>query len=220
MKAAKILMPEGAVFICRIAAQSDCTPGAPVVVEVDYGLDAGVFEDFVEWSAERGNPPCFRVVRRLTDADAARIEANAERAAAVRERFDRLAEKVAKNIYALSVRFSYGGDRLFIRYAAPEPVNLRRLQPELQEEFRASVDLWQLGGREKAVRLGGLGVCGRPSCCCTWLKKIPNVTIRMMREQSLPVNPVSINGACGKMKCCVAFESGVCAKRCEEGDGR
>lgn len=204
MKVAKIQMPEGAVFTCRPGGLGENDIGATVVIEVDYGLDTGVLESIVECNEP---PPGFRVVRVLSAGDEARIRENAARAEAAGKFFDRLAAKKGEGAYALSCRLSYGGGRMFIRYAAPNPVNLRRMIPELQSELHTSIDLWQLNGRAKAMRLGGIGMCGRTLCCCTWMKQIPEVTIRMMREQSLPVNPVSANGMCCKMKCCIAFEA-------------
>lgn len=207
MTAVKVSIPEGLVFVCRANSGVEIAPGKNLIVELDYGLELGQVEGVLQWEQERGAPPSFRVVRGVVDSDRRRIDENAKRAAIAKERFDSLSGVVAAGVKTLSARFSYGGERLFLRYAAPSPVNLRKLIPQLQSEFKASVDLWQLSGRERASKLGCLGVCGRTACCSAWMKQPPNVTIRMMRDQALPINSASINGVCGKMKCCVAFES-------------
>ncbi|HYJ67355.1 MAG TPA: regulatory iron-sulfur-containing complex subunit RicT [Nocardioidaceae bacterium] len=98
-------------------------------------------------------------------------------------------------------------DRLVtIYFSAPERVDFRALVRDLASTLKARIDLRQLGDREQARVQGGIGPCGRELCCATFLRDFEPVTVRMAKEQDLPVNPLRISGACGRLMCCLKYE--------------
>ncbi len=98
------------------------------------------------------------------------------------------------------------GRRITLIFVAEGRVDFRQLVRDLARELRARVDLRQVGVRDAAVRQGGIGHCGRPLCCSTWLEGFAPVSMRMAKVQGLPVNPAKISGQCGRLMCCLRYE--------------
>jgi cell fate regulator YaaT (PSP1 superfamily) len=99
-----------------------------------------------------------------------------------------------------------GGGRFTVYFSAPERVDFRTLVRELARELTARVELRQVGARDEAKLQGGIGPCGRDLCCATFLKDFEPVSIRMAKDQDLPLNPLKISGACGRLMCCLKYE--------------
>ena len=93
-----------------------------------------------------------------------------------------------------------------IYYTAPDRVDFRALVPELAGALGSRIDMRQIGARDAASVVGGIGSCGRELCCSTFLKKVEPVSLRLARDQNLPNNPLQISGACGKLMCCLKYE--------------
>ncbi len=206
---AHIRMPENGVYLCRVASALAMLPGDSCMVELDYGLDTGtVLELFGLNENAQGaeKMPAYRVVRKLADEDEKRRGDNAVLAEKAKQAFMLSASHEKGHVKILHARFSYGRDRLFIRYSAQIPVDLRRFIGQLQRDFKTHVDLWQVGVRDEAALIGCLGPCGRAVCCCTWQHQFQPVNVRMAKMQEMSLNPVSINGSCGRLKCCLRFE--------------
>ena len=206
---ARIRMPENGVFLCRVAPSLEVLPGQMCLVELDYGLDVGtVLELFgVNENATGGEKvPSYRVVRRFSPQDDGRVGENATLADKAKEAFMLSAGREKGHVKILHVRFSYGRERMFIRYSAQVPVDLRRFTGQLQRDYKTHVDLWQVGVRDEAALVGCLGPCGRAVCCCSWQRLFQPVNVRMAKAQEMSLNPVSINGTCGRLKCCLRFE--------------
>lgn len=206
---ARIRMPEKGVFVFRVPASVVLMPGDACVVELDYGLDIGVVLELYGLNEEGGGsekPPAFRVIRKRGGGDEGRVVENEELAEKARLAFVQSTSHEKGHVKILHTRFSYGRDRLFVRYSAQFPVDLRRFVGQLQRDFKTRVDLWQVGVRDEAALLGGLGPCGRGLCCCTWQGQFHPVNVRMAKTQEMSLNPVAINGTCGRLKCCLRFE--------------
>ena len=207
---ATIVMPENGIFICRAPKELELAPGDKCIVELDYGLDYGMVQgkaEMDETAKAAEKLPSFRVVRKITSADEPHLAENKELAEKAGAAFMLSAGHEKGRVRLLKTRFSYGRERFFIRYSAQIPVDLRRFVGQIQRDYKTHVDLWQVGVREEAGLLGCLGLCGREACCCRWQKRIPNVSIRMAREQDFSLIPTATNGTCGKLKCCLAFEN-------------
>ncbi len=174
---------------------------AYVVVRTSRGLEVGKVRTPPKREKEAGE-----VVRLATKEDldrAARLRARGEEAlfylkARLKE------EGVAAKV--LGCDFTLDGRHLTVRYAAEERVNLRRFTRELQERFQARVEFLAEGPREEAQYLGALGACGMESCCSTWLQGFAQVSIKLARDQQLPLSPEKISGPCGRLLCCLAYE--------------
>jgi len=206
---ARIRMPENGVFLCRVSASLTLLPGDSCLVELDYGLDTGVVLELFglnENASGAEKAPAFRVVRKVVADDAKRSEENKAVAERARQAFMLSAGHEKGHVKILHTRFSYGRDRFFIRYSAQVPVDLRRFVGQLQRDFKTHVDLWQVGVRDEAALVGCLGPCGRAVCCCSWQRQFQAVNVRMAKAQEMSLNPVSINGSCGRLKCCLRFE--------------
>lgn len=206
---ARIRMPENGVFLCRVAPSLALLPGERCLAELDYGLDVGTLLELYgvhAGASDSDKAPSYRIVRKIGPADAERIQEREMAAERAKHAFMQSASHEKGHVKILHIRFSYGGERLFIRYSAQMPVDLRRFVGQLQRDFKTHVDLWQVGVRDEAALIGCLGPCGRAVCCCTWQRQFQPVNVRMAKTQEMSLNPVSINGTCGRLKCCLRFE--------------
>ncbi len=119
-------------------------------------------------------------------------------------------EHVAKTSLPMKVvaaEYSYDGTRLTFAFTSEQRVDFRDLVRELAHHFNTRIELRQIGVRDEAKIVGGMGKCGRPLCCATWLSDFAPVSIRMAKQQDLPLSPMEISGLCGRLLCCLAYES-------------
>jgi cell fate regulator YaaT (PSP1 superfamily) len=103
--------------------------------------------------------------------------------------------------------YNYDGSRLVFFFAAEKRVDFRKLVQDLARSFKARIELRQIGVRDEAKLMGGMGRCGRPLCCITWLTEFDPVSIKMAKQQDLPLSPMEISGLCGRLLCCLAYEN-------------
>ena len=118
-------------------------------------------------------------------------------------------EKAEKHGLAMDiVRVRYSFDRTVFKvvFVAEERVDFRELVKDLAGEFHARIIMRQIGVRDEAGLIGGIGPCGRNLCCCTWLRHFESVNVRMAKTQHIPPNPTAISGMCGRLMCCLRFE--------------
>ena len=141
-----------------------------------------------------------------TEADLARDEGNRARRAEARMVARRLVRERDLPMKIIAVDYISASGKLVIYFSAPRRVDFRALVRDLSGRLRARVELRQVGPRDEAKLQGGIGPCGRDLCCSTFLKDFEPVTIRMARDQDLPVNPMRIAGACGRLMCCLKYE--------------
>ena len=106
----------------------------------------------------------------------------------------------------LSAEYNLDGNRLTFLFSAEERVDFRELVRRLTGKFKVRVELRQVGSRDEAKMVGGFGRCGRPLCCMSFLTEFTPVSIKMAKEQELPLNPMKISGVCGRLMCCLAYE--------------
>jgi cell fate regulator YaaT (PSP1 superfamily) len=107
----------------------------------------------------------------------------------------------------LSAEYNLDGSRLTVYFSAAERIDFRELVRELASHLKIWVEMRQTGPRDEAKLIGGLGRCGRPLCCASFLSEFAPVSIRMAKEQSLPLNPMKISGCCGRLMCCLVYEN-------------
>jgi cell fate regulator YaaT (PSP1 superfamily) len=122
----------------------------------------------------------------------------------------RCKEQVAKinlPMKIVSAEYSYDGSNLTFFFTSEQRVDFRDLVRELARIFRTRIELRQIGVRDEAKSIGGVGKCGRPLCCSTWLPEFCPVSIRMAKQQDLPLSPIEISGCCGRLLCCLAYEN-------------
>jgi len=205
---AQIQMPEGECFRARMPEDGNTEAfslGDSALCELAYGQDIGRLMRIAP-AAPGEDLPAFRVLRKQTADDAAQASANAELAQKARQAFQLAVRYEKTPVKVLHMRFSFNSERLFIRYSAAVAVDLRRFISQIQRDYKTTVDLWQVGVRDAAAFVGCVGVCGREACCCTWQRRFQNLSTRMAKVQDVPLSPVTANGRCGCLKCCMAFE--------------
>ena len=183
----------------------DLAPGDQVVVETSRGADFGT----VVRTAPGGDgaPDELKKVRRRANAaDRERLAANraaeVEAKAACRE----LVRELRLDMKVAAAEQSFEGGKLTVTFFAEERVNFRELLGKLSERLGRRVELKQIGARDEARSVGGFGPCGRSLCCATFAGDQQPVSIRMAKDQSLPLNPTKISGCCGRLMCCLKYE--------------
>lgn len=181
--------------------------GDAVIVETESGPDIGyVSEEVFDIPAERLVKPLKPVVRHVDAHDLAEHEAKKVRE---KEAFDICMEKITSrelDMNLINAEYSFDGKKVTFFFTADGRVDFRELVKDLAAIFRVRIELRQIGARDQARMVGGLGLCGRELCCCTFLEGFVPVSIRMAKEQGLSMNPTKISGACGRLMCCLKYE--------------
>jgi cell fate regulator YaaT (PSP1 superfamily) len=146
------------------------------------------------------------VVRKATPADYKKVEDNRQ---LEQSAFKICEEKIKKHkleMNLISVEYTFDSSKLLFCFTSDGRVDFRDLVKDLAQVFRTRIELRQIGVRDEAKMFGGLGVCGRPFCCATFLTDFQPVSIKMAKEQGLSLNPVKISGTCGRLMCCLKYE--------------
>lgn len=162
--------------------------------------------------------PLKQVLRKATDADKVQLAENEKKE---EKAFGICQQKIAVHglpMKLVDVEYTFDNNKIIFYFTAEGRVDFRELVKDLAGVFRTRIELRQIGVRDEAKMLGGLGPCGRALCCRSFLGDFEPVSIRMAKEQNLSLNPTKISGICGRLMCCLKFESyGREAKRAEEG---
>lgn len=181
--------------------------GDSVVVETPRGAEiAQVAESTHEVDEIRLIPPLRSVLRMVTPGD---LEQQAQRIEREREAFAICHEKVNEHgldMKLVRVEYTLDQSKLMVYFTSNGRVDFRKLVKDLAAVFRTRIELKQIGVRDEARMIGGLGPCGRSLCCTQHLKDFQPVSIRMAKDQSLSLNPTKISGVCGRLMCCLAYE--------------
>ena len=179
--------------------------GARVLVPTDAGPEVAYCVWAPQWVAEDvgGLPVCAGLA---TDDHLSRNEANRARRAEARVAARRMVRELELPMKVTAVDYMDRSNVFVIYFSAPHRVDFRELVRDLARGLRARVELRQIGPRDEARLQGGIGPCGRDLCCATFLKDFEPVSVRMAKDQDLPVNPMRIAGACGRLMCCLKYE--------------
>ena len=182
-------------------------PGQNVIVETARGIEFGeVVTAARSVSDEQLVSPLKKVIRIATAEDEQRAEFNAKREV---EAFGICQEKVEKHkleMKLVSVEYTFDNSKIIFYFTANGRVDFRELVKDLASVFKMRIELRQIGVRDEAKMLGGLGSCGRPICCGAFLGDFQPVSIKMAKEQNLSLNPTKISGQCGRLMCCLKYE--------------
>lgn len=181
--------------------------GDRVVVETARGIECGeVAMENRSIDDSQLVKPLKPLMRIATQEDLERAAANRKKekdAYAVCEKKIK-AHKLAMNL--VDVEYTFDGGKILFYFTADGRVDFRELVKDLASVFRTRIELRQIGVRDEAKMLGGLGICGRPFCCKSFLGEFQPVSIKMAKEQGLSLNPVKISGTCGRLMCCLKYE--------------
>jgi cell fate regulator YaaT (PSP1 superfamily) len=189
------------------AGDLDLRPGDEVVARTARGLELGVVRSGpMELAGQQVREELKPVVRKATPEDLRKDEENANRE---REALEVASQKIAEHgleMKVIEAEATLDGSRMVLHFTAEGRVDFRALVRDLAKALRARVELHQVGVRDEAKMLGGLGHCGRALCCSTFLTEFDPVGIKMAKEQELSLNPQKISGVCGRLMCCLAYE--------------
>lgn len=189
------------------AAGHKVTTGDKAIVETARGIELGevVLANF-SIDLNTVNQPLKKVLRRATHDDIKKAEANRKKEA---EAFKICTEKIKEHkldMKLTDVEYAFDGSKILFYFTADGRVDFRELVKNLAFVFKTRIELRQIGVRDEAKMTGGLGICGRPLCCSTFLGEFAPVSIKMAKEQSLSLNPTKISGTCGRLMCCLKYE--------------
>ena len=191
------------------------TEGDMVAVEASPGHDIGTVSlagELVREQMKRKGVPYdskLRIVyRKVKQADIEKWENATQREDSIMLKARRITKDLKLNMKIGDVEFQGDGTKAIFYYIADNRVDFRELIRILADEFRIRVEMRQIGARQEAGRIGGIGSCGRELCCASWMSDFVSVTTDTAREQQLSMNPQKLAGQCGKLKCCLNFEKG------------
>lgn len=180
-------------------------PGELVVVETARGIECGTVaranRTVTEERADR-KP----VLRRATAEDRRRHEENAQKA---REAMRVCQERIVAHgleMKLVDAEYAFDNSKITFNFTADGRVDFRNLVKDLAATLHTRIELHQIGVRDEAKKLGGIGICGQPFCCSRFLRDFQPVSIKMAKEQGLSLNPTKISGSCGRLMCCLKYE--------------
>ena len=182
-------------------------PGDHVIMDTargaEYGICAGGNHAI---SAKEVVAPLRKILRKATEQDE---KINAENRSRERRAFEVCMQKIQHHgldMQLVSAECAFDGSKILFYFTADERVDFRELVKDLAGVFHTRIELRQIGVRDKAKMVGGLGICGRPFCCASFLDDFQPVSIKMAKTQNLSLNPTKISGTCGRLMCCLKYE--------------
>lgn len=181
--------------------------GESVIVETQNGMEMGTVSA-ANHEVDNGAivKPLRKVLRKATEKDMARRDENKRKE---KEAFGICEELVSAHkldMKLVDVEYSFDAGKIVFFFTSDGRVDFRELVKDLASRFHTRIELRQIGVRDEAKMLGGLGICGRPYCCKQFLNDFQPVSIKMAKEQGLSLNPTKISGSCGRLMCCLKYE--------------
>ncbi len=184
-----------------------------IIVETARGIEFGnVVVDKKEIDETTLNSPLKAILRVATKED---IKINEENEKEAKETFKLCQEKIKEhnlNMFLIDCEYTFDRNKLIFYFTAEGRIDFRELVKDLASIFKTRIELRQIGVRDEAKSIGGLGPCGRKLCCSSWLGDFQPVSIKMAKDQSLSLNPTKISGICGRLFCCLKYEHDVYAE--------
>ena len=199
--------PAGRIYYFDPQGQS-FTTGQYVIVETVRGVEAGRVVIASKRVAESDLTDPLKPVLRLASEDELRMMLSFK--AKEKEVLVKCAERVQQHTLPMKLveaEYTFDGSRLTFYFTADERVDFRALVRDLAAAFRTRIELRQIGARDQAKLQGGLGPCGKTLCCSSWIADFGVISIKMAKEQGLPLNPAKISGVCGRLLCCLSYEN-------------
>ncbi len=182
-------------------------PGDKVIVETARGVEFGtVVTGPREVEDDKITQPLKAVIRLATNEDKKKEQKNKEKE---KEAFEICLEKIRKHkleMKLIDAEYTFDNNKVLFYFTADGRIDFRELVKDLASVFRTRIELRQIGVRDETKIRGGIGICGRPLCCNTYLTEFAPVSIKMAKEQNLSLNPTKISGVCGRLMCCLTNE--------------
>ena len=185
----------------------DLKKGDHVIVETAVGVEYGeVALEKKQVTDDQVKKPVKEIMRKANEKDDQKYAQNQEKE---KKAFETCKEKIKKHgleMKLIKVEYTFDGKKIMFYFTADGRVDFRELVKDLASVFRTRIELRQVGVRDEAKLIGGIGMCGRELCCSTFLPSFAPVTIKMAKEQNLSLNPTKISGICGRLMCCLKNE--------------
>ncbi len=184
-----------------------CEKGDYVIVETSRGVECGEVAQPNHGVADSSVvKPLKKVVRAADSVDIRKAKQNRENEARA---FRICEERIARHkldMKLVEVEYPFDSSKILFYFTADGRVDFRELVKDLASTFHTRMELRQIGVRDESKMLGGIGICGQPFCCSRFLRDFSPVSIKMAKDQGLPLNPTKISGSCGRLMCCLAYE--------------
>jgi len=191
--------------------------GSKVIVETARGIEYGkVVLEKKEVSEPELVAPLKKVIRKATLKDKAKHEKNIQ---LEEEAYDICLKKIEEHelpMNLIEVEYTFDHNKILFYFTADGRVDFRELVKDLAGVFKTRIELRQIGVRDEAKMVGGLGPCGRIACCCKFLRDFDPISINLAKKQDLSLNPAKISGLCGRLMCCLKYESKIYKQLKEE----
>ncbi len=198
--------PTGKVYYFSATGLS-LQPGDLVVAETTKGQElAEVVCQSLRGAKGAKRPDLKPILRRATPEDIERSQESKRRADEARRVCQRLVTQLELAVKLVDVEYAFDASRISFSFASEDRTDFRQLQRELGRIYDCEIEIRQIGVRDQAKILGGIGPCGRQLCCASFLRGFEPVTIRMAKDQDLSLNPTKISGLCGRLMCCLRYE--------------
>lgn len=176
-----------------------------VIVDTDKGLQYAKVSKIIE--SDENVEALKEIVRIATKDDDDQFLENLKEADKALKKCRRLVEELQLNMNVLNAQFTFERTQLLFNFIADDRIDFRELARKLAAIYHTRIELRQIGARDKAKEIGGLGVCGNELCCKRFLNQMDTISISMAKDQNLALNPSKINGSCGRLLCCLAYEN-------------
>ena len=178
-----------------------------VIVETERGKQLGKIASKVSNDIlDKQTSPLKEILRVSTEKDYNIYLKNLEEAEIALKKAKKMAEELRLNMTFIDSSYTFDKRQLLFNFLADERVDFRELAKRLASIYRTRIELRQIGVRDKAREIGGVGICGRELCCASFLNHIESITMNTAKNQNIPLNPSKINGACGRLLCCLTYE--------------
>jgi len=191
------------------SAGLELSPGDNVIVRTSRGVELGrIVGSNHEVSDSEVSQTLEKVVRKATSSDLETRARNDKLAARIAQVCEEKVREYGLDMRLVNTEVVFDGSKVIISFFAEERVDFRKLVEDLAKKFRTRIEFRQVGVRDEARLIGGYGPCGRRMCCTMFAGDQQPVSIRMAKEQNLPLNPMKISGICGRLMCCLKYEYG------------
>ncbi len=208
IKVVEVKQREGGNTARYIAGGISFSAGDYVIIESDRGLDYGEVLSGEETVLDKpaAQKSMRKIIRLATPGDIEKIDRNRKTAKEAIKTCNRKIAERGLDMKLIDAELSFDCSKIVFYFSAEERVDFRELVKDLAKIFKARIELKQVGVRDEAKMFGGFGQCGRELCCAKFLKDFEPVTIKMAKDQNLPLNPTKISGVCGRLMCCLSYE--------------
>ena len=180
--------------------------GLTVVVETERGLQFGYLEEITKINIIKFEGDLKKIIRVSTKKDYNQHLNNIKDSKIAFKKCKELIEKSKLDMKLIDASYNFDRTQLYFSYISNDRIDFRDLAKQLAALYKVRIELRQIGPRDKAKEVGGIGPCGRPLCCSKYLYSFNNITINMAKNQNLSLNPTKINGACNRLLCCLEYE--------------